>query len=155
VRIDDRSTLEISATPAVCRAAVLDLAAYTAWYPGVTSAELVDDAGPDQTARLVFTTGLPILAEVDCVLRLETPAPDRVRPVTLSDGLRIDGDGWTFAGPPDGPTTATYAIAVEMSVPGGLFTERLVKGKAKHFLIEQPLAALKKHVERPADPDPS
>jgi len=79
VRIDGRATVEIQATPEACRATLLDLASYTAWYPGVTTAELVDQAGPGPTARLVFTTGLPILAEIECVLRVEQPAPGQVR----------------------------------------------------------------------------
>jgi hypothetical protein len=147
VRIDGRATLEIHATPEACRAVLLDLASYPAWYPGVTTAELVDEAGPDPTARLVFTTGMPILAEIECVLRVEQPAPGRVRAVTLSDGLKIDGDGWTLEGPSDGPTIATYAVGVEMSVPGGPFVERIVKAKAAEFLIERPVAALKRRLE--------
>ena len=35
-------------------------------------------------------------------------------------------------------------------MPGGFVTERLVKGKARHFLIEEPVAALKRRVEPPA-----
>jgi polyketide cyclase/dehydrase/lipid transport protein len=147
VRIEGQATLEIQATPERCRAALLALESYTAWYPGVSTAELVDSPGPDPTARLVFETGLPILAQIECVLRVEQPAPGRVRAVTLSDGMRIDGDGWTLAGPPDGPTTATYAIGVEMDVPGGAFVEHLVKAKAGEFLINRPVAALKRHVE--------
>jgi hypothetical protein len=34
-----------------------------------------------------------------------------------------------------------------MGVPGGFVTERLVKGKARHFLIEAPVAALQRRVE--------
>jgi len=147
VRIDGRATLEIHATPEACRETLLDLASYPAWYPGVTTAELVEQTGPDPTARLVFTTGMPILAEIECVLRVEQPGPGQVRAVTLSDGLRIDGDGWTLDGPPDGPTTATYAIGVEMAVPGGPFVERLIKAKAKEFLIDRPVAALKRRLE--------
>ena len=90
---------------------------------------------------------MPILAEIECVLRVGQPAAGRVQAVTLSDGLKIDGDGWTLDGPPEGPTTATYAIGVEMSVPGGPFVERIVKTKAAEFLIERPVAALKRRVE--------
>jgi hypothetical protein len=147
VRIDGRASLEIQATPERCRAALLDLERYTEWYPGVTTAELVESAGPDPTARLVFTTGMPILSQIECVLRVEQPAPGRVRAVTLSEGLRIDGDGWTLEGPAGGPTTAIYAVGVEMSVPGGPFVEHLVKSKAVEFLIDRPVAALKRHVE--------
>ncbi len=147
MRIDGQATLEIQATPDACRTTLLDLESYPAWYPGVTTAELVDQPGPDPTARLVFSTGMPILAEIECVLRVEQPSPGRVRAVTLSDGLKIDGDGWTLAGPADGPTTVTYAIGVEMTVPGGPFVERIVKSKAAEFLIERPVAALKRRVE--------
>lgn len=147
MRVEGRATLEIQATPERCAAAVLDLAGYPAWYPGVTTAELVDTAGSQPTARLVFTTGMPMISEIECVLRVEQPAPGHVRAVTLSEGLQIDGDGWTFDGPPDGPTVATYAIGVEMSVPGGAFVEHLVKAKAGEFLINRPVAALKRHVE--------
>jgi hypothetical protein len=147
VRIHGRATLEINATPEQCRAALLDLANYPAWYTGVTTADLLASDGTDPTARLVFTTGMPIISEIECVLRVEEPAPGRIRAVTLSDGLKIDGDGWTLAGPPDGPTTVTYAVGVEMSVPGGVFVEHLVKAKAGEFLIDRPVAALKRHVE--------
>jgi hypothetical protein len=143
VRVSGSETLEIGASPAACRAAVLDLAAYPDWYPGVRSAEVLDAA----TARLVFGTGLPILAEVICVLRLEADGPDRVRPRAAGGDLTIDGAGWTFAPAADGATRATYEIAVEMSVPGGFVTERLVKGRARFFLIEEPVAALKRRVE--------
>ncbi|HWH11282.1 MAG TPA: SRPBCC family protein [Solirubrobacteraceae bacterium] len=151
MRIDGSATLEIQATPAECVAALLDLASYTAWYPGVTTAEVVDPGGPQPTARLVFTTGMPILAEIECVLQIDQPTPNRVRAVTLSDGVQIDGDGWILDGPAEGPTTATYAIGVEMKVPGGPFVEHLVKAKAGEFLIDRPVAALKRHVERPPD----
>jgi hypothetical protein len=147
VRIEGRASLEINAPPEACRAAVLDLANYTEWYPGVTTAELVESDDPQPTARLVFTTGMPIISEIECVLRVEEPAPGQLRAVTLSDGLQIDGDGWTLAGPPAGPTVATYAIGVEMSVPGGPFVEHLVKAKAGEFLIDRPVAALKRRVE--------
>jgi hypothetical protein len=147
VRIDGRATLEIQATPEQCRAALLDLANYPAWYTGVTSAELIDSDGPEPTARLVFTTGMPLISEIECVLRVLEPAPGQIRAVTLSDGLKIDGDGWTLAGHPDGPTTVTYAVGVEMKVPGGPFVEHLVKAKAGEFLIDRPVAALKRHVE--------
>jgi hypothetical protein len=153
MRVDGSATLAIEATPAACRAALLDLENYTAWYPGVTVAELVEDAGPAPTVRLVFTTGMPIISEIECVLRIEQPAPDRVKAVTLSDGLRIDGDGWLLDGPPEGPTTVTYAVGVEMDVPGGFFVEHLVKARAGEFLIDRPVAALKRHVERAPDPD--
>ncbi len=147
MRVSGSETLEIAASPAACRAAVLDLAAYPDWYPGVRTAAVID-AGPDAaSARLVFATGLPILAEVVCVLRLEADGPDRVRPRAAGGDLAIDGPGWTFAAAPGGATRATYEIAVEMSVPGGFMTERLVKGKARFFLIEQPLAALRRRVE--------
>jgi Polyketide cyclase / dehydrase and lipid transport len=147
VRIEGQATLEIQATPEQCVATVLDLAGYTAWYPGVTTADLLDGDGPEPTARLVFTTGMPMISEIECVLRVEQPAPQRVRAVTLSEGLQIDGDGWTFDGPPAGPTVATYAIGVEMSVPGGAFVEHLIKAKAGEFLIKRPVAALKRRVE--------
>ncbi|HEX3873815.1 MAG TPA: SRPBCC family protein [Solirubrobacteraceae bacterium] len=154
MRIDGSATLEVQASPAACRDALLDLASYPTWYPGVTTAELVDAPGRGPTARLVFTTGMPIISEIECVLEILTPTAERVQAVTLSDGLRIDGDGWTLAGPPDGPTTVTYAIGVEMSVPGGIFVEHLVKARAGEFLIDRPVAALKGHVERPPDPGP-
>ena len=147
MRVSGSETVRIGASPAACRAAVLDLAAYPDWYPGVRTAEVLDAGADAATARLVFGTGLPILAEVVCVLRLEADGPDRLRPRAAGGDLTIDGAGWTFAAAPDGATRATYEIAVEMSVPGGFMTERLVKGRARFFLIEEPVAALKRRVE--------
>ncbi|MGI8803198.1 MAG: SRPBCC family protein [Solirubrobacteraceae bacterium] len=150
MRVSGSQTLLIGASPAACRAALLDLAAYPDWYPGVRAAELIDAGGDGAAARLLFGTGLPVLAEIACVLRLEPREPDRLEPNVEGGGLRIDGRGWTLEPQADSATRVTYEIGAEMSVPGGFVTERLVKGKARYFLIEAPLAALKRRVEPPA-----
>jgi hypothetical protein len=147
MRVAGTETLLIGASPGMCRAALLDLAAYPEWYPGVREAVILESDDDAVTGRLVFRTGLPILAEIECVLHLEGKGPDRLEPRALGGALTIDGRGWTLAAEPDRRTRATYAIGVEMGVPGGFVTERLVKGKARHFLIEEPLAALKRRVE--------
>jgi hypothetical protein len=150
MRVSGSQTLMIGASPAACRAALLDLGRYPEWYPGVREAEVLE-AGPGAaSARLRFSTGLPVLASVDCTLRLEPRGADGLRPLALEGDLEIDGSGWTLAAEPDGATLATYDIGVEMSVPGGFVTERLVKSRARHFLIEEPVAALKRLVESAA-----
>jgi hypothetical protein len=149
VRVAGSETLVIGASPDACRAVLLDLAAYPEWYPGVREAEVLEAGDGAATARLLFRTGLPVLAEIECVLRLEPHGPGRLQPSAAGGQLAIDGRGWTLEPGPEAGTRATYDIAVEMSVPGGFVTERLVKGKARHFLIEAPLAALKRRVEAP------
>ncbi len=149
MRVAGSETLLIGASPDACRAVLLDLAAYPEWYPGVREAEVLEVDGGAAMARLLFGTGLPVLAEIECVLRLEAQGPDRLQPSAAAGQLAIDGRGWTLAAAAQGGTRATYDIAVEMSVPGGFVTERLVKAKARHFLIEAPLAALKRRVEAP------
>ncbi len=149
MRVAGSETLVIGASPDACRAALLDLAAYPEWYPGVREAEVLEAADGAATARLLFRTGLPVLAEIECVLRLEARGPDRLEPSAAGGQLAIAGRGWTLEPGPDGGTRATYDIAVEMSVPGGFVTERLVKAKARHFLIEAPLAALERRVAPP------
>ncbi|MEA2356178.1 MAG: hypothetical protein QOD61_2307 [Solirubrobacteraceae bacterium] len=147
MRVSGSETLLIAASPASCRAALLDLAAYPDWYPGVREAVVGEAGAGAASGRLVFGTGLPVLAEIECDLRLEPRGSDGLRPTAEGGPLRIDGPGWTLADAPGGATRATYEIGVEMSVPGGFLTERLVKAKARHFLIEAPLAALKRRVE--------
>jgi hypothetical protein len=147
MRVAGAETILIGAGPDACRAALLDLAAYPEWYPGVREAVVLEAGDGAVTGRLLFRTGLPVLAEIECVLHLERKGADRLEPRARGGALTIDGRGWTLAAEPDGRTRATYEIGVEMSVPGGFVTERLVKGKARHFLIEEPLAALKRRVE--------
>lgn len=146
MRVSGSQSLVIEASPAACRAALLDLAGYPEWYPGVRRAEVLESGDGTATARLLFGTGLPVLAEIECVLRLARRGPDGLRATTLEGALEIDGDGWTLADEGEASTRATLAIGVEMSVPGGFVTERLVKSKARHFLIEEPVAALKRRV---------
>lgn len=147
MRVSGSETLLIAASPEACRAALLDFAGYPAWYPGVREAEVLEAGDGAATARLRFGTGLPVLAEVECVLRLAPRGVDGLRPSAQGGDLEIDGRGWTLERQADGSTRATYEIGVAMSVPGGFVTERLVKGRAHHFLIEEPLAALKRRVE--------
>lgn len=147
MRVSGSKTLFIAASVASCRACLLDVGAYPTWYPGVRQAAVLESGDGGVLARLVFHTGLPVLAEIECVLRLEALGPGRVRPGAAEGALQIDGPGWTLMSAADETTEATYEIGVEMSVPGGFVTERLVKGKARHFLIDAPVAALKLRVE--------
>ncbi len=147
MRVAGSATLLIEAAPEICRAALLDLAAYPDWYPGVREAAVLEDSGASATGRLLFVSGLPVLAQIECVLRLGPAGSDRLEPRTQGGDLRIDGPGWTLEQAPDGVTRATYDVGIEMSVPGGFVTERLVRGRARHFLIEEPLRALKRRVE--------
>ncbi len=150
MRVSGSETALVEAGPEACRAALLDLAAYPDWYPGVREAEVLEAGDGAAMARLVFGTGLPVLAEIECVLRLEPRGEDRLEPSAEGGALVIDGRGWTLERQAGGGTRATFEIAAEMSVPGGMFTERLIKGKARHFLIEEPVAALKRRVEAAA-----
>lgn len=143
MRISGSHQVVVAASPAACREALLDFAAYPEWYPGVRRAEVLDTT----TARLLFRTGLPVLAEIECVLHLEPRGEERLEPSTREGPLQIDGRGWTLAPQADGGTRVELELSAEMGVPGGFVTERLVKGKARHFLIEAPVAALQRRVE--------
>ena len=147
MQIKGSHDLLVQASPDVCRAAVLDLAGYPEWYPGVREAELLTSGDDGATARLVFKTGLPALSQIECVLKLEARGDDRLKPSTEGGELCIKGRGWTFAAEPGGGTRVGLELGAEMSVPGGFITEQLVKGMARHFLIEAPVTALQRRVE--------
>ncbi len=149
MRVSGSHQALVAASPAACRAAVLALDAYPTWYPGVREAQVLE-ARSGATARLRFRTGLPVLAEIECVLHLEPRDPLRLEPSTEDGPLRLDGRGWTFEPRPNACTEVRLEIGAEMGVPGGFVTERLVKGKARHFLIEAPVEALKRRVETEA-----
>jgi carbon monoxide dehydrogenase subunit G len=156
VRVSGSSSVIVNAAVDECFAGLVAFERYPEWYPGVQEAELVSGADEPPAVRLVFSSGLPMLPRVDCVLAFEVHAPTSVKPTAVSGAMALSGSGWALE--PDGPgrTHVSYDITVEMDVPGGMLAERFIKDKAKHYLIDEPVASLKRLAESrsQAPPDP-
>lgn len=134
--------------PEECFAALVAFEGYPEWYPGVRVADVLERSSRAPKVRLVFG-GIPMVPDIDCVLEFRAQPPHRLVPEALSGGMTIGGSGWSLEPASTGRTTASYEITVEMSVPGGFMTERVIKGRARQYLIEEPVARLKRLVERP------
>ncbi len=135
--------------PEVCFAALVAYERYPDWYPGVRVAEVLEQSSRASKVRLVFG-GIPMVPDIDCVLQFQAQPSNRLVPKALSGGMTIGGSGWSLEPASAGRTTASYEITVEMSVPGGFVTERVIKGRARQYLIEEPVARLKRLVEQPS-----
>jgi len=135
-------------TPQRFFAVLIDFATYPAWYPGVSEAEDLTAAGNGEPrARLVFDAGLRLLPTIDCVVRFESRPPTRLRPRVESGDLKLEGDGWRLEALAGARTAVTFDVTAEIELPGGRLVARAVEPRARHYLIEAPVTALKRRVE--------
>jgi hypothetical protein len=130
-----------------CMAVLLDVPAYTDWWPGVTEAAVLDP-GPEPEIRLVFDSHAPGVGEIELRARLRPEPPSAVR-IALTGGRlsKLDGPGWTLAEEPGDRCRVRYEIHAEMKtgLPG--FLERGFAEPAKRFLVTEPVEALKRRAE--------
>jgi hypothetical protein len=146
VRLAGSHSIEIAAAVERCRAALLDFDAYHVWFPGAKESRLVSLPGEPPTGRLLFSAGAAI-PEVHCTLRYETPEPDRLEPHVLEGDLSIRGSGWRLSDRGAALTLVAYEVELELEVPGGFLAERVLKGPASRYLLEEPVKRLKIHLE--------
>ena len=147
MKVTGSHSARISAAPERCYAALLDFAAYPAWFPGVKEAEPLGNDQGAPTVRLLFSAGISAVPDVSCVLRYDVQENRRLTPTVIEGNLRVGGAGWRLESIGEGLTEATYDAQIEMRVPGGFVAERAFSGPARKYLIEQPPERLRRHVE--------
>ena len=148
MKLSGSNRLEVGAPADHCQAVLLDFDAYAEWFPGVRVSRSVPDRPPDDPAgELLFSAGIDLLGEVPCTLRYDRTVADRLTPVVLAGTLRISGPGWELQPLSELRTLVSYAVELEMPVPGGFLAERAFKGPAERYLIQQPAVKLRDRVE--------
>jgi ribosome-associated toxin RatA of RatAB toxin-antitoxin module len=150
MRVSGSASARVSADPDTCYAVVADLGAYPEWYPGVSEVRLLS-GGEGTAARLRFDSGIAVLPPFTCVMALEGRRPHRLVPRVQSGPLSVSGEGWEFAAAAGAEAIVTLTLEVEMSVPGGRLAERVIGGRGRRYLIEEPVAALERRVHELAD----
>ena len=137
--------VDVAATAAACFAILVDVPGYPAWWPGLSSAEVLRP-GDEPEIRLVFAP--PMVGDIDLLLRLHPEPPTHVGLTLLGGRLkRLEGPGWTLRDEGSGRCRVRYEIEAEMDtgLPG--FLERSFASQAGRFLVAEPVEALKRRAE--------
>jgi ribosome-associated toxin RatA of RatAB toxin-antitoxin module len=129
-----------------CRAVLLDVPAYPAWWPGVTEAQVLAP-GAEPEVRLLFDSETPGIGTIEPRVRL-VPGPAGVG-IALTGGRlsRLDGPGWTLTDEPGGTCRVRYEIQAEMDTGMPGFLERPFAEPARRFMVTEPVEALKRRAE--------
>lgn len=146
MKLSGSHSVEIDAAVEHCRVVLVDFDRYHEWFPGVKESQLVSAPGEPPTGRLLFSAA-GVFPDVHCMLRYETPQPDRLEPHSVEGELRVRGPGWTLTAQGAVRSLVYYEVELEMPVPGGFLGERALKGPASRYLLEEPVRRLKAHVE--------
>jgi hypothetical protein len=148
MKIGGAHEVAVDAPAERCMAILLDVPAYTDWWPGVTEAAVLRP-GEQPEIRLVFDSHAPGIGAIELLARLEPESPSRLRIALMGGRLsRLDGPGWTVTDEPGGGSRARYEIQAEMKtgLPG--FLEKGFAEPAKRFLVTEPVEALRRRAER-------
>lgn len=146
MRIGGAHEVAVDAPAERCMAILLDVPAYTDWWPGVSQAEVVTP-GAQPDVRLVFDSHAPGIGAIELLARL-VPEPSGLRIVRNGGRLsRLDGPGWTVTAEGAG-SRVRYEIEAEMDTGMPSFLEKPFQEPAKRFLVTEPVEALKRRAER-------
>ncbi|CAN5767590.1 SRPBCC family protein [soil metagenome] len=140
------SDITIEAAPAQVMAVIADFESYPSWATGVQQAEVLalgPDGRPEQV-RFVLDAA-PIRDEYVLAYVWDD---DTLVSWTLVRGKVLKGLTGAYAldgpvGRGDGPTTVTYRLAVEVSIP----MIGMLRRKAEKVIIDAALKGLKRRVE--------
>ncbi|WBB75257.1 SRPBCC family protein [Micromonospora sp. WMMD1128] len=149
----DSSTqsITIGASPDRVAAVICDFPRYPEWTEAVRAAEVVEEYEDGYASQVRFTLDAGVLAD-EYVLAYEY-AEDISRIewhlVAPSKMQRSQHGSYDLVGNPDGTTTVTYTLEVELSVGMlGMF-----RRKAEKMIMDAALKQLKRRVETPGAAD--
>ncbi|MFI7215016.1 SRPBCC family protein [Micromonospora maritima] len=137
----------IGAAPDRVAAVICDFSRYPEWAEAVRQAEVVEEYEDGYASQVRFTLDAGVLAD-EYVLAYEY-AEDISRIewhlVAPSKMQRSQRGSYDLVGNPDGTTTVTYTLEVELSVAMlGMF-----RRKAEKMIMDAALKQLKRRVEAP------
>ena len=152
MEISGSSGADVAAPPEACFDVLIDYARYPEWWPGCTRATIVagDPAQSGHEVELTFDTHSPI-GQLDVRLRFAAERPHRLVPERVAGRLgRLGGDGWELEPTPDGGTRVRYDVRASLDTGLPRLLERPLLERARRFLVEEPVRALKRRVESAA-----
>jgi ribosome-associated toxin RatA of RatAB toxin-antitoxin module len=137
------SSIVIEAPPARVMAVIADLERYPEWSDGVTSVEVLTryEDGTPADARFVVDAGA-----IKDTYELEYDWDDDTSVtwhLTSGQMLKALDGSYRLDGGAEGPTTVTYQLSVDVSIP----MIGLIKRKAEKVIIDTALRGLKERVE--------
>ncbi|AYF26246.1 cyclase [Micromonospora tulbaghiae] len=137
----------IGASPDRVAAVICDFPSYPEWAEAVRRAEVIEEYEDGYASQVRFTLDAGVMAD-EYVLAYEY-AEDISRIewhlVAPSKMQRSQRGSYDLAGNPDGTTTVTYTLEVELSVAMlGMF-----RRKAEKMIMDAALKQLKRRVEAP------
>ena len=137
----------IGASPDQVAAVICDFPSYPEWAEAVRAAEVIEEYEDGYASQVRFTLDAGVMAD-EYVLAYEY-AEDISRIewhlVAPSKMQRSQRGSYDLAGNPDGTTTVTYTLEVELSVAMlGMF-----RRKAEKMIMDAALKQLKRRVEAP------
>lgn len=141
----------IGASPDQVATVICDFPRYPEWTEAVRRAEVVEEYEDGYASQVRFTLDAGVLADeyvlayeyAEDISRIEwhLVAPSRMQ--------RSQRGSYDLVGNPDGTTTVTYSLEVEMSVAMlGMF-----RRKAEKMIMDAALKQLKRRVETPGAAD--
>ncbi|MFI5832819.1 SRPBCC family protein [Micromonospora sp. NPDC051300] len=141
----------IGASPDRVAAVICDFPRYPEWTEAVRRAEVVEEYEDGYASQVRFTLDAGVMAD-DYVLAYEY-AEDISRIewhlVAPSRMQRSQRGSYDLVGNPDGTTTVTYTLEVELSVA----TLGMFRRKAEKMIMDAALKQLKRRVETPGAAD--
>jgi ribosome-associated toxin RatA of RatAB toxin-antitoxin module len=148
VKVSGEARATLTAPPHQVLVVLTDFAAYPQWWPGCLRADLIGGEAPSRyDVAFTFDTHTPI-GKIDVTIRFDVVADGSAIRLTALDGplKDLEGDGWSLAPADGGATDARYELSGEMEtgLPG--FVERPFAAKAREFLIDAPVAALRSRI---------
>ena len=137
----------IGASPDRVAAVICDFPSYPEWTEAVREAEVIEEYEDGYASQVRFTLDAGVLAD-EYVLAYEYAEDiSRIewRLVAPSKMQRSQRGSYDLVGNPDGTTTVTYTLEVELSVAMlGMF-----RRKAEKMIMDTALKQLKRRVEAP------
>lgn len=138
------ASIDIAAPPAQVMAVIADIAAYPQWSEGITEATVLavyDDDQRPADARFSVSSG-PVKDTYE--LEYDWTGDELVTwHLTKGDMVTAMDGSYALAANPDGTTTVTYRLSVDVRIP----MIGMLKRKAERMIVDTALAGLKARVE--------
>jgi ribosome-associated toxin RatA of RatAB toxin-antitoxin module len=140
------SSVVVDAPPAQVLAVIADFEAYPQWTGAVKAVEVLAGSDPATRVRFVLDAGVikdTYVLDYEWATTSSGTGTVSWTLVSAEQVLKALDGSYTLAGTPEGPTTVTYELVVDVRIP----MIGVIKRKAEKNIITTALQELKKRVE--------